>query len=160
MKSLLPEWLGEWNWERWSVEQSLVALAALGVLVAIVFLVLWWRGRRRRVLEGLKLSDFRGTHPCFYDVMVWLGRHGRAEAFLRREEVRSAWRDLQRWQSRAARAKKGGALSGVLEGNERLRAEAAVVRILRAVVMDEELARELPRETLGEIDLYLDRLTA
>lgn len=160
MNNRLPEWLTEWRWDRWTVEQSLAVLAALGILIAIVSLVLWWRGRRRQVLDGLELNGFRTTHPCFYEVMLWLGRHGRAEALLRREDVRSAWKDLRRWQSRTVRSKKGGALSGVLETNDRLRVEAAVVRILRAVVMDEELARELPQETLGEIDLYLDRLTA
>ncbi len=152
--------LRDWRWDRWDVRQVVVSLIVLGILLALVLLALRLRARRLSSVEGVRLEPLHSTHPCFYQVMLALARSGDVKDLLERKDVQSAWKVVQRSQDRQTKAKPRTTGSILLNGGDRSdRLEAAILTILRAVVMDEKLARRLSPSVVAELDSYLEHLT-
>lgn len=142
-----------------------------GVLILIVFaavllaLIAWLllRRRRPRAELGIDLDAYRKQNPCFFKVITAVREQGLVDQLKERGDVRAALKLLAtRDAERRSRQKDRRSSLLDLPGQpaKTRHQDAAVMTILRAVYMDEVLCHALPSEVVGEVDRYLDSLTA
>ncbi|MEJ2077659.1 MAG: hypothetical protein P8020_20205 [Acidobacteriota bacterium] len=144
-------------------DQAVLILIVLGaVLLAVIAWLLLRRRRPRSVDLGIDLDLCRQQNPCLFKVVMAVSEQGLADQLRERGDVRAALkllatRDAERRARQKDRRSSMLDLPGQQADNRR---DAAVMTILRAVYMDEVLCRALPSDVVGEVDSYLDSLTA
>jgi hypothetical protein len=146
-----------------SEDQTLLLLIVVGAVVLALVAWLLLRGRRRPKADlGIDLDTYRNQNPCFFKVVQAVSDQGLVDQLKERGDVRAALkllatRDAERRSRQKDRRSSMLDLPGQQEDNRR---EAAVMTILRAVYMDEVICHALPSDVVGEVDRYLDSLTA
>ncbi len=146
-----------------TADQTVLMLIVVGAILLAVIAWLLLRRRRPRVDLGIDLDVYRKRNPCFFKVLSAVQEQGLVEQLKERGDVRAALRLLAtRDAERRSREKDRRSTLFDLPGQpeQARRQDAAVMTILRAVYMDEVLCHALPSEVVGEVDRYLDSLTA
>lgn len=145
-----------------SDDQALLILIVVGAVLLAV--IAWFLLRRRRPKAdlGIDLDAYRNQNPCFFKVVMAVSEQGLVDQLKERGDVRAALkllatRDAERRSRQKDRRSSMLDLPGQQGDNRR---EAAVMTILRAVYMDEVICHALPSDVVGEVDRYLDSLTA
>lgn len=146
-----------------TADQTVLMLIVVGAILLAIIAWLLLRRRRPRVDLGIDLDVYRKRNPCFFKVLSAVRDQGLVEQLKERGDVRAALKLLAtRDAERRSREKdrRSSLLDLPGQPEHARRQEAAVLTILRAVYMDEVLCHALPAEVVGEVDRYLDSLTA
>lgn len=157
----------------WSLEARIVLALATGtlVLVAASLLIMGWRKRKvfsaANQLRGI-VSSYPGMDPSLVRIVKSLLETGLVDELARQEDVQKA---LQRLNSRFGAPRKksprpmpGSVLSvpaAPAEGDpsDDAAVDPALVTILRAAYFNPNVSKQLPAETVEELDQLLDSLT-
>jgi LPXTG-motif cell wall-anchored protein len=142
-------------------QATLILIVVAAVLLALVAWLLLRRRRPRTADLGIDLDDYRQQNPCFFKAIRAVSEQGLVDQLKERGDVRAALK-LLATRDAERRSRKKDRRSSMLDlpGKIDNRQDAAVMTILRAIYMDEVLCHALPNEVLGEVDRYLDSLTA
>lgn len=144
-----------------SADQALLILIV--IVAALLALVAWLLLRRRhpRADLGIDLEAYRNQNPCFFKVIMAVSEQGLVDELKERGDVRAALTLLaNRAAERRSRTRDRRSSLLDLPSQTDNRQDAAMMTIMRAVYMDEVLCHALPLDVVGEVDRYLDSLTA
>lgn len=159
----------------WPVNMSLELLILLAVAILLIFAavlaLVFSRRKRRKVTAATSVeatfAAYRESHPSFYRILSSLKGGKELNQLLERGDVRAAVRLLE--TRRASQVDKEGSRGnerGLLDLNARggdvsldRTVQAAMLTIIRAVYLDEDLRQSLPKGADSELDRLLESLT-
>jgi len=139
---------------------AIPALVLVGLVVGGIWIIA--RARRRNISRALGFDPavFDARCPVLTQVLSTLGRKGLAEELARLQGIGEAV-EILRVSARKRKSGKPDLRSSLVDvsGGGEPRVDAAILTLLRAVVMDERLYSVLPPEVVRSLDSFLDSLT-
>lgn len=153
-----------------NLELTILLAAALLLVVAAIlaFVLVRRKGSTQNEASSVEatFAAYRDSHPSFYRILSSLKGGDELSQLLERGDVRAAVRLLEtrrpaQRKQEARRSKERGMLDlGTSDDSSADRTvQAAMLTIIRAVYLDDDLRRSLPEGADSELDRLLESLT-
>lgn len=153
-----------------NLELAILLAAALLLVVAAVLAFVLVRRKNRSQNESSSLevtfAAYRDSHPSFYRILSSLRGGDELNQLLERGDVRAAFGLLEtRRPAQGQQASRRGNQRGMLDlgttddSSVDRTVQAAMLTIIRAVYLDDNLRRSLPEGAHSELDRLLESLT-